>query len=69
MCTEVNINRVSLVARHKPVPIRLSEYYEPSKFVDIELVWYIDSMFSIELKIKGIADTVRFGLFHTLNYI
>jgi hypothetical protein len=66
MCTEVNINRVSLVARHQPVPIRLSEYYEPSKFVDIELVWYIDS---IELKIKGIADTVRFGLFHTLNYI
>ena len=33
MCTEVNINRVSLVARHKPVPIRLSEYYEPSNEV------------------------------------
>ncbi|CAC5405666.1 CD109 [Mytilus coruscus] len=30
MCVEINIDRVSLVAKQKPVPARLSEYYEQS---------------------------------------
>lgn len=33
MCIEININRVALVARHQPVPVKLSEYYEPSNEV------------------------------------
>ena len=38
MCIEVDITRVSLVARHKPVPIRLSEYYEPSKILCLSFI-------------------------------
>ncbi|XP_052103753.1 CD109 antigen-like [Mytilus californianus] len=33
MCIEVDINRVALVARHKPVWVKLREYYEPSNEV------------------------------------
>ncbi|VDI72534.1 Hypothetical predicted protein [Mytilus galloprovincialis] len=33
MCLEINIDRVSLVAKQKPVPARLSEYYEQSNEV------------------------------------
>ncbi|XP_052104443.1 CD109 antigen-like isoform X2 [Mytilus californianus] len=33
MCVEINIDRVSLVAKQKPVPARLSEYYEQSNEV------------------------------------
>ncbi|XP_063427336.1 C3 and PZP-like alpha-2-macroglobulin domain-containing protein 8 [Mytilus trossulus] len=33
MCVEVNIDRVNLVAKQKPVPARLSEYYEQSNEV------------------------------------
>ncbi|CAC5407219.1 CD109 [Mytilus coruscus] len=33
MCIEVDIKRVALVARHKPVWVKLREYYEPSNEV------------------------------------
>ncbi|VDH89375.1 Hypothetical predicted protein [Mytilus galloprovincialis] len=33
MCIEVDIRRVALVARHKPVWVKLREYYEPSNEV------------------------------------
>ncbi|CAG2193401.1 CD109 [Mytilus edulis] len=33
MCVEINIDRVNLVAKQKPVPARLSEYYEQSNEV------------------------------------
>jgi hypothetical protein len=33
MCIEINMNRVALVARHQPVPVKLSEYYEPSMLI------------------------------------
>ncbi|XP_076095335.1 CD109 antigen-like [Mytilus galloprovincialis] len=33
MCVEINIDRVNLVANQKPVPARLSEYYEQSNEV------------------------------------
>ena len=35
MCIEININRVALVARHQPVPVKLSEYYEPSMLITL----------------------------------
>ncbi|XP_063425362.1 CD109 antigen-like [Mytilus trossulus] len=33
MCIDINIDRVSLVAKQKPVPCRISEYYEQSNEV------------------------------------
>jgi hypothetical protein len=27
MCIEINMNRVALVARHQPVPVKLSEWF------------------------------------------
>jgi hypothetical protein len=47
MCIEINMNRVALVARHQPVPVKLSEYYEPSMFClcceKLTVVFVIDS--------------------------
>ncbi|CAC5397368.1 CD109 [Mytilus coruscus] len=40
MCIDININRVSLVAKQKPVPCRISEYYEQSnEFVNNGCLW------------------------------